>query len=107
MLQLLILTVVITYIYHLDAPNQIASLFANIITKGKFTNITLKKPFGCPLCITFWITLIILLCTCPHLWALSFVYAFLVKYIDYCISIVELCLDTIFMTLERLLNKIK
>ena len=101
------LTISIVYIFHIDAPNQIVSWLADILTNGKIRHIELRKPFGCPLCLSFWTTLIILLCTLPHYWYLSLVFAFSTTYIDYSITILELLLRKIFITLEKLLNKIK
>ena len=103
----LALTISIVYIFHIDAPNQIASTLADILTNGKIRHIELRKPFGCPLCLTFWTTLIILLCTTPQYWYMSLLLAFLTKYIDYSITIIELFLDKIFLILEKLLNKIR
>lgn len=101
------LTFAFAYIFHIDAPNQIASWLANILTNGKIKHIELRKPFGCPLCLTFWTTLIILLCTSPQYWYMSLLLAFLSKYFDYGLTILELLLDKAFLLLEKLLNKIK
>ena len=101
------LTFAIAYIFHIDAPNQIASWLADILTNGKIKHIELRKPFGCPLCLTFWTTLIILLCTSPQYWYMSLLLAFLSKYFDYGLTILELLLDKAFLLLEKLLNKIK
>lgn len=101
------LTLCIAYIFHIDAPNQIASIIADWLTKGKIKHIELRKPFSCPLCLTFWSTLIILLFTTPQFWYMSFVCAFTTTYIDYGLTIFELILNKIFYLIEKLLNKIK
>jgi hypothetical protein len=100
-----IITACIAYIYKLDAPNEIGSTIMSWLTKGKIKKIELRKPWGCPLCITFWVTLIILLVVYPAYCWLSFVYAFSVKYIDYSITILEYFLDWVFIRLERIFNK--
>jgi hypothetical protein len=102
----IILTICIAYIYHIDAPNRIFSSIISLLLK-KNIYLELKKPFGCPLCMTFWISLILLLICSPQICWLSLLLAFSTKYIDYSISIIELLLDKIFVLLERLLNLIK
>jgi hypothetical protein len=101
----LIITSCIAYIYHLDAPNEVVSAFMGWITKGKIKRVELRKPFGCPLCMTFWITLALLLVLTPKFWFMSLVFAFSVKYIDYTITVLESALDRLFSWLETILKK--
>lgn len=102
-----IITFAIAYIYHLDAPNQIASEIARWLSNGKFTKIQLRKPLGCPLCMTFWVTFILLLFVNPSLCWIAFIFAFASKYMDYAISLVENILDTFFILCERIIQKLK
>lgn len=103
---LITVTISITYIFHLDAPNQIASEIARWITKGKITRIELRKPLGCPNCTVFWCNFGLLIFLDPtYIWV-SLVCCFAVRYIDYAISTIELLLDKIFLLLDKLINKI-
>ena len=70
---LLVITSCITYIFHIDAPNQIASRIVSIFLK-KDVSVELKKPFGCPGCLSFWITLILLLLDVVGLLLLGTIY---------------------------------
>lgn len=101
----LIITGCIAYIYHLDAPNEVVSTFMSWITRGKIKRVELRKPWGCPLCMTFWITLVVLLVLAPKFWFMSLVFAFSVKYIDYTITVLERALDRLFCWLETILKK--
>lgn len=100
---LLVITACITYIFHIDAPNQIASRIVSIFLK-KDVSVELKKPFGCPGCLSFWITLILLLIFEPAFCWMSLVYYFSVRYIDYTITIAEELLDKIFSALEDIIT---
>ena len=63
-LTLFTIALVITVVWDvLRFPNEIANGIAAWLTKGKITNVTLIKPFGCSLCMTFWCGLIYVLGT--------------------------------------------
>lgn len=104
-LQCLIIVICIVYIYHIDAPNQLFSAFCSLFLK-KDIYLALKKPFGCPFCMSFWISLILLLIFSPQYWYLSLIFAFSTTYIDYSITIIEKLLNKLFVLLEKLINKI-
>lgn len=96
---------------YLDAPNQIASHFMELITEGKIKTVYVRKPFSCPLCMTFWISLFYL---CFHIHSfqdfilavfLSVLNAFLTKSILYGIQVFERFISKIFAVLDRLISK--
>lgn len=89
---------------YLDAPNDIAGTIMGLITNGKITHVRLKKPFGCSLCMTFWVTLILLLIVNPLMCWLSLIYAISTKYIFYFINLVDLIICKSFIYIE---NKLK
>lgn len=99
----IIVTLVLAIIYWLDAPNQIASAMMSVIFK-KEMHIQLRKPFGCQICMTFWITLFILLIIQPQLWWMSFVLAYLSKYLYFIIDIIDKLLMKIFIIIDNKLN---
>lgn len=99
----LVITVSITYIYKIDAPNQIVSYIFSVILRHPVT-VELKKPFGCPSCLSFWITLILLLIYQPQFCWVSLGYYFSVKYIEYTICVVESILNLIFTKIDKILN---
>lgn len=97
------IAVSISYIYHLDAPNQIVSRILSIVLK-RDVSVELKKPLGCPACMTFWITLVLFLIVNPAFCWMSLVYFFSSKYIDYTITLIEEMLDKIFSSLEKIIT---
>lgn len=97
------IAVSISYIYHLDAPNQIVSRILSIVLK-RDVSVELKKPLGCPACMTFWITLVLFLIVSPSFCWMSLVYFFSSKYIDYTITLIEEMLDKIFSSLEKIIT---
>lgn len=86
-----------------NAPNEIASQLMNWLSKGKITQVELKKPWGCSTCLTFWITLVILLVMSPQLCWMSLVYAFFAKYTLYIIDTVDRLITKIFVLLQKIL----
>jgi hypothetical protein len=46
-----------------NIPNQIFNMIFKRLTNNTLTNVWLNKPFNCSYCLTFWISLIFLLCT--------------------------------------------
>lgn len=101
---LIITLSLVIIIDYLNAPCEIASTIANIITKGKIKNVQLKKPFGCSLCMTFWITVIILLILEPSMCWLSLIYAICTKYILAIINLIDLIICKSIIYIE---NKLK
>ena len=89
---------------YLNAPNEIAGTIMGLITNGKITHVRLKKPFGCSLCMTFWVTLILLLILNPLMCWLSLIYAIITKYIFYLINLIDLIICKSFIYVE---NKIR
>lgn len=97
----LIVTICIVIIWgFLDAPNEIASQIMSWVTNGKISRVELKKPFGCMMCMTFWITLIILLILAPGLCWMSLIYALSTKYILYIIELIDKALVKFFIWIE-------
>ena len=58
--KLLIITAFVTGVFYSGFPYEIEE----IVTKRlKFGHFKLPKPFGCPLCMSFWLNIIYILCT--------------------------------------------
>ena len=94
-----------------NAPNEIASQLMNWLSKGKITRVELKKPWGCPLCMCWWISWIYLLITLPFTWhyfligvGLSLGNALLTKYTLYIIETIDLALCKLLGWLQQLLK---
>ena len=84
------------------APQTMADGLAELLTKGKIHSITLRKPFGCSLCITFWISLVITYLFCERslegflvATLLSLLNAYMTKYTYQFISLTEKIIDKI------------
>lgn len=105
----LIIAVCIVYCTDvLQVLNSIGSEIARIVTKNRITDIQFKaKLLNCSLCQTFWITLIILLCTHPKYCYLSLLYAYLTPYILYLLQLIDNILTLLFLSLETLINSLK
>ena len=59
----LIVTACIVYIWdYVVFPQEFANMVAGWLTGGKIKHMVLNKPWGCSLCMSTWLTLIILLC---------------------------------------------
>ena len=94
-----------------NAPNEIASQLMNWLSKGKITRVELKKPWGCPLCMCWWISWVYLLITLPFTWhyfligvGLSLLNALLTKYTLYIIETIDLVLCKLLGWLQQLLK---
>ncbi len=96
---------------YLDSPNQIASQIMEILTKGKIKQVYLKKPFSCPLCMTFWVSFFYL---CFYMDSFqSFVFclflavlnAFLTQFVLLLIQVSERLISKIFAIFDRLISK--
>lgn len=99
----LIISVCIAIIYWLDAPNDIASRVMSAIL-GRDIRVMLRKPLGCNTCMTFWVTLVVLLVLQPDLWWLSFLWAWAAKYLHIFIEIFDKVILKIFTTIDKWLN---
>lgn len=86
-----------------NAPNEIASSIMRLLTNGKIKQVELKKPFGCSACMTFWITLVILLIGSPEWCWMSLVYAFLTKHTLIIIDTIDKIIVKIFILIQKLL----
>lgn len=112
MMELLLINfILVVVIGYLDAPNKIASQLMNWLSKGKITRVELKKPWGCPLCMCWWISWIYLLITLPFTWhyfligiALALLNAILTKYSLYIIETIDLALCKLLGWLQQLLK---
>ena len=112
MMELLLINfILVVVIGYLNAPNEIASQLMNWLSKGKITRVELKKPWGCPLCMCWWISWIYLLITLPFTWhyfligiGLSLGNALLTKYTLYIIETADLALCKLLGWLQQLLK---
>lgn len=87
----------VVIIGYLNAPNEILSSLFNCFTNGRIKEVTLKKPFGCPLCMCWWISWIYLLIALPFTWyyfligvTLALLNALLTKYTLYIIETADM-----------------
>lgn len=93
----------------LNVPNEFASNLMRLITKGKIKSVELKKPFGCGLCMTFWITLIYMLIFyfdfgLLHIISVSLLSAILTDYSKKIIELIEYIFSTIISGIFRLID---
>jgi hypothetical protein len=98
-----IVSVCVAIVYWLDAPNDIASYVMSLLL-GREVHVQLRKPWGCSICMTFWLTLIVLLIVQPSLWWVSFVCAWNAKYLYYFIVVFDKVIVKVFTTIEEWLN---
>lgn len=95
-------------------PNEIASGIASWLTNGKITNVTLSKPLGCSLCMSFWTGLIYVLVTVGFVSISTFItnlclclaFALGTTYIQMAINLANKFLLNLFCLLEKLIDKI-
>ena len=112
-LTLVFINIILTTIIGIwDAPNQIASGIMEILTKGKLKKVYMKKPFSCPLCMTFWISFIYL---CFYIDSFqSFVFylflsvlnAYLTQFVLLTIQVIERFISKILALFDRLISRI-
>jgi len=101
----LIITASIVYIWDwVSFPQEIANLIISKITDGKINNVELKKPLGCSLCMSTWITLVILLIFNWKLAPMCLVFGWSTKYILYLITLIDEFLSRLLMFMEYLIN---
>lgn len=114
-LTLFTIALIITIIWDvLQVPNEIANGIAAWLTKGKVTNVLLRKPLGCSLCMTFWCTLGYVLGTVGVVsltiftWHLSLclMFALATTYIQMTINLINKLIINLFVRLEKLIDKI-
>lgn len=100
----LIVTCCIVYIWdYVQFPQEITNIVAGWITKGKIKHAILRKPWGCSLCMSTWITLGILLCY--QAWAylpLCLVYGWSTQYILAIYDIIDGALTKVLGFIERI-----
>ena len=91
----------------LNVPNEIASLLMKTITKGKIKSVELKKPLGCGLCMTFWITLFYMLIFYLEFGLLNIISVCLLSAIlvDYSYNLLKL-IEELFSTIISLVFKL-
>lgn len=95
-------------------PTEIASGIASLLTKGKIRTVTLVKPFGCSICMTFWVGLIYVLITVGFGTLSTFItnlclclaFAFGTTYIQMTINLINKLIINLFVRLEKLIDKI-
>lgn len=113
-LTLFTIALVITVVWDvLQFPNEIANGIASWLTRGKITNVTLSKPFGCSLCMTFWCSLIYVLVTNGFVSISTFItnlaicllVAYSTTYIQMTINLINKFLLNLFCLLEKLIDK--
>lgn len=101
-----IITFSISYIWDVSGfITEFSDRIVSLITKGKIKHIVLRKPLSCSLCMTTWVTLIVLLCINPCLCWMSLVFGMSTKYALYTIQLIDKIITLLFVLLERLLNK--
>ena len=55
---LILINLIVVLIWDIfKAPQEMVNRIAERVTKGKIHYVNLRKPFGCSLCITFWLSL--------------------------------------------------
>lgn len=108
---LLINLIFVILIAYLDAPNEILSSIMNLLSKGKIKRVELKKPFGCPLCMTFWCSWLVSLIILPFTlkWFLvgllaSLLNAILTKYTLYILETLDLAIIKLLSWLQQKLK---
>lgn len=97
----MIITACIAYVYWLDAPNDIASRIVSLIFKREY-RVRLRKPFGCSLCMTFWVTLTVLLIWQASAWWFAFVCAWSSKYFYFIYEVADKLFVKLFSKLSNL-----
>lgn len=111
-LNLLLLNLLITLVYYLNAPQGLANRLIEIVTKGKIRQVELKKPWSCPICMCNWLSFIYLLIVMPIyqiilICLLSVLNGFLTKFGSYAIQLIDQLVSHIAILFERLINKIR
>lgn len=100
----LIITICIVYIWDwVQFPNELlAKLFKTTPDK-----IDIPKPFGCSLCMSTWVTLIVLLAINWKLAPLCLAYGFITPYILSAISISDQLIRTVLMGVQHAISKVE
>ena len=114
-LTLFTIALIITVVWDiLMFPNEIAGKIASWLTGGKITNVTLSKPWGCSLCMTFWCGLIYVLITIGFVSISTFItnlcicllVAYSTTYIQLLITTLDKLILNLFCVLEKLIDKL-
>lgn len=109
-LNLILIHLIVVVVWNkLNFPNEIASLIMKIITRGKINSVELKKPLGCGLCMTFWITLLYMLIFyfdfgIINIIAVSLLSSILTDYSTKIIELIEYMFSTIISGIFRLID---
>lgn len=110
----LINLIIVTVWDILNFPNELASSVMSMLTKGVIKNVTLKKPFGCSLCLTFWTTVIYFLSCMPLGFynillytAVALFSAYFTTYTYMLINLINSFIVNCVCLISRLVNKIK
>lgn len=93
-----IVSVCVAIVYWLGAPNDIASRVMSLLLH-RDVHVQLRKPWGCNTCMTFWLTLIVLLAEQSSLWWVSFICAWSAKYLYYFIVLLDKVIVKVFITI--------
>ena len=109
---LLLINLFISLVYYLNAPQDMANRFMEVVTKGKVKRVELKKPLGCPTCLCNWLSFIYLLITMPIssfilICTFSVLNGFLTKFGIYMIQLIDQLVSHLATLFERLIDKIK
>lgn len=109
---LLLNLIMVELIDRQNIPNKITSFISRKLTNNSITFVEAPKPFSCSYCMTFWTTLIYLLCVVPTfsiLWlvvaiSISLLNAIYTKLTYYILIILEAIIDK---TFSKIYNKLK
>lgn len=100
-----IITLCIVYVWDwVGFPQEITNLLASKITRGKIKYAELKKPFSCSLCMTTWITLIVLGIVNWHYLPMALVYGASTKYILYIYTLIDEFITKLLTYIETLIQ---
>lgn len=101
----LILTLAIVYVYdYTGFVQQSANQLAEFITKGKIKHVTLRKPWGCSMCITQWSTLIVLLFYAPSLCYWSFIFSWSTQHVIKLYYMIDLVINKLLTLIEKMIK---
>lgn len=109
-LNLILIHLIVVVVWNkLNVPNEIASLIMKTITRGKISSVELKKPLGCGLCMTFWITLLYMLIFyfdfgIINIISVSLLSSILTDYSTKIIELIEYIFSTIISGIFRLID---
>lgn len=101
----LIITVSIVLIWdYFGFIGEFSNYMVELFTRGKIKSIELRKPFGCSLCMSVWITLIILLCLNWKLAPMALVFGWYSQYVIPIIQCIDMMLNKMLYYLQKILK---